>query len=77
MKETRRIKCKNRDQKVRNRSNATRYDGGCRGCPLVYTHKADSWLDDIVRCESPVPIKYGDTVEIVPQAARIVGGDDG
>lgn len=66
-----RITCKNPRQKERKHNNGTRFDN-CRGCPLLYTHKAENWRNDIVRCDSPVPIKFNDTVEIVPQTAKLI-----
>lgn len=52
--------------------NNNTYFSDCRGCSLVYTYKAEYWLDDIVRCKSPIPIKFGDTIEIIPQISRLV-----
>jgi hypothetical protein len=73
MNKVQRVTCRNPEQTERRTRNNTRYHGGCQGCPLVYTHRSDHWTGDIVRCKSPIPIKYGDTVEIIPQQAQIVG----
>ena len=65
-----RVTCRNRSQTRRTYGNDTFYSD-CQGCPLVYTHlSSDSLSNDVVRCESPIPIKFGDTIEIVPQKTR-------
>ncbi len=43
----------------------------CRGCSLLYTHlNSEGRTGDIVRCGSPIPLKYGDKVEITPEQVK-------
>ncbi len=75
MAKTRRVSCRNRRQTERRCGNNADWPE-CQGCPLVYTHLSDRGpSNDIVRCDSPIPIKYGDMVEIVPQTARLIEPD--
>ena len=45
----------------------------CRGCQFVYTYLSDNGPSyDVVRCDSPLPICFGETIEVIPEQARKV-----
>jgi hypothetical protein len=46
----------------------------CGSCPFLHTYLADHWLRDVVRCDSPIPIVFGQTVKLT--APELVTEDD-
>ena len=48
----------------------------CGNCPWLYTHKAQSWRDDEVKCRAKAFIRFGDTVEIIPEDSRNLSDED-
>ena len=71
------VTCRNQNQKRRTHKNGTRWTE-CRGCPFVYTYLSSKGPSgDIVQCDSPMPIKYGDEVEVrrVGEAAEAAGDE--
>lgn len=68
---TQRVTCRNRSRTERGVGKIWYTD--CRGCPFLYTHLSnDGPSSDVVRCDSPLSVKHGDTVEVVPQQVRRV-----
>jgi hypothetical protein len=44
---------------------STEYYGCCKNCDFVRGEYGDHWTSDKVWCSCPVPIKKGQTIEIV------------
>lgn len=62
------ITCRNKRRKQRADIEASW--PACQGYPCVYTHLAEHWTNDVVRCDCPVKLKYGERVEHITERWR-------
>ena len=66
------VKCRNKTVKERGGLRPSQYPK-CGNCRFLLTRMAESWRDDLVCCTSPIEMKYGDEVEVIPKRVRRVG----
>jgi hypothetical protein len=66
-----RVTCKNRRNKEPYSSHADWPQ--CSGCQFVFTHVSnDGPSYDVCRCDSPLSIRFGETIEVIPERVRMV-----
>lgn len=58
------VTCTNkRKKKYQDELLSSDYDR-CYPCPFLHTHKANHWLDDEIKCNGPLSMKYKDKIRI-------------